>query len=274
MAFTDSTYYSAGGGGYGWRLSGSLVELAKELNSIAGLTCVGTLGNTAHVDEGWTASDHNPFVVGPDGLGVVRAIDVNGPDDVLKQIRQRMWDLYNAHDPRLWPFGYAKGCSDNLINNWTDAGQAPGTHEDDGDAGHLHLSVTQTDGNNPQAGTSGYVAAIDSAASWGIAAQAPPAPTPPPKPTPAPFLILEDDDMYGLPHIARKKSDTSQSMLVFPSGLIFPSEDITGSSYENTIYNVAGIEYRGVPVIMYGDLNYGLLLARSSLQIKQAQAAT
>lgn len=150
--------------GPGWRLAGSLVTLAGEIQRAhPDLTCLGTLGNTAHQAEGY-GSDHNPFIKGPDGLGIVRAIDIGGPDAELRALRQQLWALYAAQDSRVWEFGYMKGCSDNLINNW---GLPFGTHIDTGDAGHLHISVTQVNGNSPS--PSGYVAAIDSIAPWGVA---------------------------------------------------------------------------------------------------------
>jgi hypothetical protein len=152
--------------GSGWRLAGSLIQLGHEIAAAhPNFTCLGTLGNAAHVAEGM-ASDHNPFIRDPSsGLGIVRAIDIDGPDAELRQLRQQIWALYAAQDDRVYRYGYSKGCTDNLINNWS----LPfGTHVDSGDADHLHISVTQANGNHPSA--AGYVAAIDSTRSWGIAA--------------------------------------------------------------------------------------------------------
>ena len=152
--------------GSGWRLAGSLVQLGHEIEAAhPDFTCLGTLGDAAHVAEG-IESDHNPFIRDPiSGLGIVRAIDIGGPDAALRQLRQQIWSLYAAQDDRVFRYGYAKGCTDNLINNW---GRQFGTHVDNGDAGHLHISVTQVNGDSPSVG--GYVAAIDSTRSWGIAA--------------------------------------------------------------------------------------------------------
>ncbi len=169
--------------GDGWRLAGSLVRLAEEIKSaLPWATCLGTIGDQTHVAEG-SSSDHNPFVKDPhSGLGIVRAIDIGGPDAKLKELRRHLWDLYAARDDRVFRYGYMKGCSDNQINNW---GLPFGTHTDTGDAGHLHVSVTQADGNNP--GADGYLAAIDDKRSWGIG-KARPHPghvgTPPPGPYP------------------------------------------------------------------------------------------
>lgn len=150
--------------GAGWRLARSLIQLGHEIEvSHSDFTCLGTIGNAAHAAEG-TGSDHNPFVKDPHtGLGVVRAIDIGGPDAELKQLRQHLWSLYAAQDDRVYRYGYMKGCSDNLINNW---GLPFGTHIDTGDAGHLHISITQLNGMNPS--SHGYVAAIDATRSWGI----------------------------------------------------------------------------------------------------------
>lgn len=153
MAFNMTT------SGAGWRLCNSLITFGHEVAAAyPALTCLGTVGDAAHQSEG-TASDHNPFVKDPHtGVGIVRAIDIGGPDDQLKALRQKLWVMYADSDSRLFEFGYAKGCSDNLINNW---GLPFATHVDDGDAGHLHLSVTRV-------GAAGYAPAIDSTASWGI----------------------------------------------------------------------------------------------------------
>lgn len=147
MAFNMTT------SGDGWRLAGSLIQLGHEVAALdSEFTCLGTIGDASHAAQG-TASDHNPWVKDAHGVGVVRAIDIGGPDAKLKALRQIIWGRYAASDPRIFPAGYAKGCSDNLINN---EGLPFGTHEDDGDAGHLHISV----------GLTGY----DSTASWNLGA--------------------------------------------------------------------------------------------------------
>lgn len=171
--------------GPGWRLAGSLIQLATEIHAAdPAFTCLGTIGNAEHAAQG-TASDHNPFIVGPDGLGIVRAIDIGGTDAQLRELRKILWNAYAETDNRLYEFGYIKGCSDNLINDW---GLPFGTHIDTGDAGHLHISVTQRDGNNPSA--AGYVAAIDDRRTWNIGAgvitgQGGGTPVPAPAPVPA-----------------------------------------------------------------------------------------
>lgn len=154
MAFNMST------GGSGWRLAGSLITLGGEIGQhYPTLTCLGTLGDSEHQAEG-TASDHNPWIKDPHGVGVVRAIDVGGDQLLLKQLRQHLWSLYAMQDDRLFQAGYVKGCDDNLIN---DDGLPFGVHVDDGDADHLHISVTRSG--------DAYVAAIDSTRTWGLGAQ-------------------------------------------------------------------------------------------------------
>lgn len=152
--------------GNGWRLAGSLIELATEVAAAhPDFTCLGTLGDASHVTEG-TASDHNPFIKDPTtGIGIVRAIDIAGPDAELRQLQSYLWSKYAAEFAPLYEFGYIKGTSNNLINGW---GLPLSTHVDTGDAGHLHVSVTQQNGNAPSA--AGYVAAIDSHINWGISA--------------------------------------------------------------------------------------------------------
>lgn len=151
-------------GGAGWRLAESLITLGHEISAAhPDFTCLGTLGNASHAAEG-VQSDHNPFIKDPtSGLGIVRAIDIGGPDAELKQLRQHLWERYAAQDTRLYRFGYVKGTSDNLINSW---GLPFSTHVDLGDASHVHISVTQKDGNHPSA--AGYVSDIDRTDPWGV----------------------------------------------------------------------------------------------------------
>lgn len=201
--------FAAGGGpGDDWYLAKSLVTLAGEM-AIAHpeVTCLGTLGDDSHQAEGYS-SDHNPFIIAPNGKGVVRAIDIGGPDATLKVVRQHIWILYATKFPPLYEFGYAKGTSDNLINGW---GLPFTTHVDTGDAGHLHVSVTQVDGNNPS--PAGYLSAIDSTAPWGFLAPtvAPAAPT------------QEDDDMEFI-----RNKDTGAVVAHLGGGVL---ESVTPATY-------------------------------------------
>jgi hypothetical protein len=207
MSATSGYYNPAG---QGWRLAYSLVTLAHELASVYGdqLTCLGTVGDAVHATENMS-SDHNPFVRDPaaPSIGIVRAIDFGGPNALLMSVREHIWTLYAARDSRVYGYGYAKGCSDNLINNW---GLPFGTHVDTGDAGHLHISVTQVNGNNPSAG--GYVAAIDSTAPWGFAGL-----TPSGGGTPIPEDEMTAADVWGfgipVPGLGPAVGDTAGDLL-------------------------------------------------------------
>lgn len=177
--------------GAGWRLCRSLITLAEEIKvAYPSATCLGTIGNAAHQEEGY-GSDHNPFIKDPStGVGIVRAIDIGGDNGMLQQIRAHIWALYAARDPRMYEYGYGKGTSDNQINGW---GLPFSHHTDTGDAGHLHISVTQANGIHPS--PSGYVSSIDSVAGWGFAA----GPTPPPAPPAAnwPNYPFSPPDHFG-----------------------------------------------------------------------------
>lgn len=124
---------------------------------------LGEIGNAAHQTEGY-GSDHNPFIT-HGGKRYVRAIDIGGPASVQQAMFNFFQVRYAAHDSRVYPFGYAH--KDNVITTWFSGG----THNDPGDVGHCHISVTQANGNNPSPG--GWVAGLDSRAAWGLAVTAP-----------------------------------------------------------------------------------------------------
>lgn len=154
-------YYSDHGNG--WRLATSLMVLATELTiKYPSVTCLGTMGDASHAAQG-TSTDHMPWVIDPDGIGVVRAIDIGGPPEVQQAIFNRLKDLYALHDPRLYFYGYIH--KDGVITNWSTDN---GVHDNPGDDGHVHVSVTQANGGNPVMGRSGYVPAIDSPLPWGF----------------------------------------------------------------------------------------------------------
>lgn len=188
--------------GNGWRVANEIDEMASIAAQIGGgLYCLGTKGDAAHAAEGGY-SDHNAIVRGPDGLLLVRAIDFGGPMALLKQLRQAGWARYAAKDPANYYYGYQKGCDDNLINGW---GLPFETHEDDGDAGHLHWSVNQS--SYPSV-AGGYVAAIDGRTGIGLRdliGGGAPAPAPTPAPAsgeklwqnyPVPALIARGTEQY------------------------------------------------------------------------------
>lgn len=151
--------------GSGWRLARSLSVLVREVaQAYPAIYGLGSIGDATHSAQG-TSSDHNPFVTGPDGLGIVRAMDFGGPYDDLMDLRGRLYALGRAQFGPLYPYGYLKG-PDSQGNAWP---IGTGWNANSGDEGHLHVSVTQANGLRPVAGTAGYVAAIDSTQTWGIA---------------------------------------------------------------------------------------------------------
>ncbi|MDQ1736540.1 MAG: hypothetical protein QOH56_2791 [Pseudonocardiales bacterium] len=127
-----------------YALAGSIKTLIKQLQQAYPSTewqtngGTGTLGDAVHRAEG-SASDHNPWL-----NNTVRALDVAAnipgcPDgEALFAMVNRM---YAAHDPRVFPYGYAiyKG----RITDWDNPG---GFHAQQGDPHdtHVHLSVGQT----------------------------------------------------------------------------------------------------------------------------------
>lgn len=126
---------------------------------------LGEIGDSSHQSEGY-GSDHNPFIT-HGGKRYVRAIDVGGDPSIQQALFNFFQSRYAAHDARVYPYGYAH--KDNVITTWFSGG----THTDDGDVGHVHISVTQANGNSPS--PSGWVSALDSTAAWGLAN---PGPTP------------------------------------------------------------------------------------------------
>lgn len=175
--------------GAGWRLATSLIALGHEIEgTYPTATCLGTIGDQSHQSEG-VHSDHNPFIKDPKtGLGIVRAIDIGGPLDVQAAISSRIYVLMKARDPRVYVYGYMH--SDNQGTLWP---AGTGWSIQPGDVGHLHISVTQTNGRNPT--PAGYVSAIDSNAPWGIAPA--PKPTPPPPEDPMYAIAFYSVDMTG-----------------------------------------------------------------------------
>ena len=125
------------------------------------LTNLGEVGDARHQSEG-TSSDHNPFIH-HGGDRYVRAIDLGGPHSDLLRLQHWFNHHWYAHeDERVYPYGYAKG-PDDQITTWFGGGD---THTNSGDEGHLHISVTQRDGNNPSA--DGWVPALDSRDDWSL----------------------------------------------------------------------------------------------------------
>lgn len=121
---------------------------------------LGEIGDRAHTTEGY-GSDHNPFIA-HNGKRYVRAIDIGGDASIQRALFDFIQARYQAHDSRVWPYGYVH--KDNVITTWF----GTGTHTDSGDVGHLHISVTQANGYHPS--PSGWVSALDSTVPWGLTA--------------------------------------------------------------------------------------------------------
>jgi hypothetical protein len=130
-------------------------EIARKYPNAVNL---GEIGDTKHQAEGF-GSDHNPFIR-HNNTRYVRAIDIGGDESIQQALFNFVQQLYERRDPRVFPFGYVH--KDGVITTWF----GHGTHADAGDDGHLHISVTQHDGNNPS--PDGWVPALDSRAPWGL----------------------------------------------------------------------------------------------------------
>lgn len=131
-------------------------EIAERFPNAVNL---GEIGDVTHQGEG-VQSDHNPFIV-HNGVGYVRAIDVGGDASIQTALFNFINTLYGKRDLRVYPYGYTH--KDNYITTWFGNGS---THYDAGDVGHVHISVTQLDGNNPS--SIGWVPALDSREPWGL----------------------------------------------------------------------------------------------------------
>lgn len=101
------------------------------------LTFLGGLGDQTHVTEGNTSA-HNPITRGPDGLGLVLAIDLGVSDGNLAPLIE-IRNLIYAHpnDPRMAGEGYMSG-PDDKANNWP---LGTGWNGGNTDIGHLHVNV-------------------------------------------------------------------------------------------------------------------------------------
>lgn len=150
-----------------WRLAKCLVPFFAEINAAwprRDRSSDGTIGDASHVAEGWTKSDHNPWVV-VSGIGVVRAGDVDSDGIPAAWLAEFIRQLGAAGDSRLNPNGYV------IYNRRiASAAHAPAWqwHEylgSDPHTGHVHMSVSTS--------RTGF----DRTGPWGIGKQAP-APAP------------------------------------------------------------------------------------------------
>lgn len=145
-----------------WRNCVASVVLAQELNDIYKVrdrASDGTIGDAAHASR---KSDHNPWIIDQNGVGVVRARDIdedldgkpaNGAYDA-KPLFDRLLALAKAGDPRLNHGGYL--IYEKHIwserENWA---QRPYTGQND-HTHHIHVSFSLD--------PAGY----DSDAPWGL----------------------------------------------------------------------------------------------------------
>lgn len=125
----------------------------------------GTIGDAAHATR---SSDHNPFVV-KNGIGIVRARDVDKDGIDAPWLVEHLRQLGARGDPRLRPGGYIifnRRITSPDFSRWNAYnGSNPHTM-------HFHVSFSTDTGP----------AGFDSTAGWGIT-NAAPAPTPAPQPT-------------------------------------------------------------------------------------------
>jgi hypothetical protein len=138
-----------------WRVAGSLLVLRGEINERwpeRDKTSDGTIGDAAHAARG---SDHNPFIVDDDGIGVVRALDVDVDGINAAQLAEHLRQLGKQGDDRLNGKGYVifNRRIASEVQNWT------WRHYDGANphTAHLHVSVSR----KPDPG-------YDSLGTWGV----------------------------------------------------------------------------------------------------------
>lgn len=165
----ERAWHPAGGNP---RIAHSLLQGMNELNALypnrpQGAQ-EGTIGDTNHLSEGWTASDHNPWVTDSNGCGVVRAWDIQtegAPFDAQK-LADHLAAIMRAQYKFFGSVGYV--IYNRRITSWQPWGVwQPYTGSDPHDR-HIHVSLGL------------FQAEYDSALSWDLAAafSAEPVPTP------------------------------------------------------------------------------------------------
>lgn len=152
-----------------WRVADSLQVLRGELKKAYPLRDTesdGTIGDAAHASRN---SDHNPYIIDSNGIGVVRAYDIDEDLDGNRidsgsdasAIAERLRALGKAGDPRVRYVIY-EGRIASSKQDWAwRPYTGPNAHKK-----HIHLSVVED--------PAGY----DSTAPWGFATVVPPAPLP------------------------------------------------------------------------------------------------
>jgi hypothetical protein len=138
-----------------WRVAGSLLVLRGEIDRRwpeRDKTSDGTIGDAAHATH---ESDHNPFIVDDEGIGVVRALDVDVDGINAAQLAEHLRQLGKKGDERLNGKGYVifNRRIASEVQDWTWRqynGENPHTS-------HVHVSVSRT-------ADPGY----DSLGGWGV----------------------------------------------------------------------------------------------------------
>lgn len=158
----------------GWRNCQASMTLVAEINQRwpgRDKGSDGTIGDAAHASR---QSDHNPWVK-LDGVGVVRARDIDKDGIDAPWLAEHLRKLGAAGDPRLAPGGYVifnRRITNPDFRSWRAyTGSNPHTS-------HIHVSFSTVP------------AGFDSTAPWGIATAPGPRPRPAPAPRPTP---VEDD---------------------------------------------------------------------------------
>lgn len=143
-----------------WRNCAASLALLAEVNELwpdRDTESDGTVGNASHIASGWTASDHNPWVVVA-GIGVVRARDIDKDGIDADWLAEWLRLRGKAGDPRLINGGYV--IWNKRITTPTFSGWAPysgtNTHEH-----HIHVSFSR------------IAAGFDSPARWNFAEEHP-----------------------------------------------------------------------------------------------------
>lgn len=178
-----------------WRNAKASLKLAEEVNGrwpSRDRSSDGTIGDAAHASR---QSDHNPWVKDANGVGVVRARDIdedldgnpaNGVDDAGVLFRHLL-GLARAGDRRFANGGYLiyEGQIWSEKNNWQGRPYTGlNAHKQ-----HIHVSLSRD--------AAGY----DSTASWGIWDGTRPQPEAPTQPTSTQediFMALSDDQQREL----------------------------------------------------------------------------
>lgn len=152
--------YSFATGGSGWEMIPCGVALLAEIKQCVTLglldvTNLGQIGDATHQAE--PTSRHNPARA-PNGTWYVCAADFGGRDyPKLAEFHRARW---NAHDPRIWPYGFSQ-LGDGRGLSW-DTGQWKWTGRDQG---HAHLDFTMKHGS---LSSDWWVPALMDTSPWGL----------------------------------------------------------------------------------------------------------